>query len=69
MPELKQELTNRDLKKMFGVTKTSIYNWRKQGLEFYKLGGNGLSDPVRYRLEDVRRFAHENGKIILVEIF
>lgn len=69
MPELKQELTNRDLKRMFDVTKTTIYNWRKQGLKFYKLGGNGLSDPVRYHLNDVREFAHENGKIISIEIF
>ena len=80
MAELKQELTNRDLKIMLNVTRTTIYYWRKnkknkkgetvrEGLKHYKLSGNGLSDPVRYRLEDVLEFCKKNGKEVVNPIY
>lgn len=69
MADLKLELTTRDLCKMFGVSRQSIFNWRTKGLEYYKLGGNGLSDPTRYRLDAVKRFAIENNKPIANEIY
>lgn len=76
MAELKKELTTMDLCKMFDVSRQSIFNWRRRGedsskvlLEYYKLGGNGLSDPTRYNLETVRKFASDTGRIIVNEIF
>lgn len=56
MAEPKSELTTLDICKMYDVTRTTIYNWRKKGLPFYKLGGNGLSDPTRYALDKVHTF-------------
>lgn len=69
MAELKQELTTLDLCKMFSVSRQSIFNWRKKGLEYYKLGGNGLSDPTRYNLDAVKKFAEEQNKPISNEIY
>lgn len=69
MAELKRELTTLDLCKMFSVSRQSIFNWRKKGLEYYKLGGNGLSDPTRYSLEAVKKFAEEQNKPISNEIY
>lgn len=80
MAELKQVLTNRDMKSMFDITKTTIYNWRrdvtdeegnvtKKGLPFFKLAGNGLSDPVRYRLADVEQFCKDTGRAIINPVF
>lgn len=69
MTKLKKELTNRDLKRMFDVTKTTIYNWRKKGLQFYKVAGNGLNDPVRYNLADVEAFSQEHGKAIINPVY
>ncbi len=69
MAELKRELTTMDLCKMFDVSRQSIFNWRKKGLKYYKLGGNGLSDPTRYALDTVKKFAETEGKIIVNEIF
>ena len=80
MAEPKQELTTLDLCKMFGVSRTSIFNWRKdkknkdgkltrKGLPYYKLGGNGLSDPTRYSLTAVRQFAEETSRPIVLEIY
>lgn len=67
--ELKQELTTRDLKAMFGVSRSTIYNWRKKGLQFFKIKGNGLSDPVRYHLNDVEAFAKDTDKAIINPIY
>ena len=80
MAELKKELTNRDLKQMFDITKTTIYNWRRditdtngnmisKGLKFFKLAGNGLNDPVRYRLSDVEQFCKDTGKAIINPVY
>ena len=69
MAQPKQELTTMDLCKMFGVSRTSIFNWRKKGLAFYKLGGNGLSDPTRYALPAVKKFAEETGHSIVLDIY
>ncbi len=79
MPEPKTELTTLDLCKMFGVTRTTIYNWRKpkskdgkvvrEALPYYKLGGNGLSDPTRYALEAVTAFAKGIGRSPINQIF
>jgi len=57
---------------MFDVTRQSIFNWRKKEqacLPFYKLGGNGLSDPTRYSLDAVRKFAEASGKVIVNDIY
>lgn len=68
MPEPKTELTTLDICKMYDVTRTTVYNWRKgkktkegngPGLPFYKLGGNGLSDPTRYAADKVIEFVRE----------
>ena len=67
--ELKQELTTKDLARMFGVTRQSIFNWRKIGLEFYKIGGNGLADPTRYSLDPVLDFAKSKGKVVVNHIY
>jgi len=70
MPEPKVELTTLDICKMYGVTRTSVYNWRKKGLEYYKLGGNGLSDPTRYALDRVVSFVKETtGRDPINQIF
>lgn len=69
MAELKRELTTRDLEKMFDVSRQSIFNWRKCGLPYYKLGGNGLSDPTRYALDKVETFADDQGKVIVNKIY
>lgn len=77
MAELKQELTTMDLCRMFGVSRQSIFNWRKPDSEdtskvvlpYYKLGGNGLSDPTRYSLDATRKYANESGRIIVNDIF
>ena len=68
MASLKQELTTRDLMRMFNVSRQSIFNWRKTGLPYYKLGGNGLSDPTRYSLTAVVEFASKSSKVIVNEI-
>ena len=73
---MKQELTTRDLCKMFAVSRQSIFNWRRPDddnpskilLPYYKLNGNGLSDPTRYSLEAVRGFAELSGKVIVNQI-
>jgi len=59
MAEEKQELTVRDICKMYDVTRATVYNWRKKGLPFYKLDGNGLSDPTRHGLEEIVSFVRE----------
>ncbi len=69
MSELEQELTTEDLIIMFGVSKTTIYAWRKKGLKHYELSGNGLLNPVRYALQEVKKFAEENGKEIINDIY
>jgi len=69
MAEPKTELTTLDLCKMFGVTRTTIYNWRRKGLPYYKLGGNGLSDPTRYELDASVAFAKEIGREPINTIF
>lgn len=69
MAELKQELTNKDLKLMFNVSKMTIYNWRKKGLKYFMISGNGLNDPVRYKLQDVEEFAKETGREIVNPIY
>ena len=75
MATLKTELTTMDLTKMFDVSRQSIFNWRKNEegrptpLPYYKLGGNGLSDPTRYNLEAVKKWANESGRILVNEIF
>jgi len=69
MAEPKQELTTMDLCKMFGVTRTTIYNWRKKGMPYYKLGGNGLSDPTRYSLLSSVDFAKGIGRDPINTIF
>lgn len=68
--QLKQELTMKDLKLMFNRTKTTIYVWRKRhGLPFFRLSGNALSDPVRYRVEEVQKWAQEHGKDIINPVY
>lgn len=72
MAELKRELTTMDLCKMFDVSRQSIFNWRRKerdALPYYKLGGNGLSDPTRYALDSVKKFADANSKVIVNEIY
>jgi len=67
--ELKQELTTLDLCKMFNVSRQTIFNWRRKGLEYYKLGGNGLNDPTRYALDSVINFTKGIDKEASVQIF
>lgn len=69
MLEPKQELTTLDLCKMFGVTRTTIYDWRRKGLPYYKLGGNGLLDPVRYERQTAIDFAKGIGRSVVNEVF
>jgi hypothetical protein len=70
MAEPKAELTTLDICKMYDVTRTSVYNWRKKGLPYYKLGGNGLSDPTRYALDKVTAFVKElTGRDVVNPIY
>lgn len=70
MAEPKTELTTLDICKMYDVTRTSVYNWRKKGLPYYKLGGNGLSDPTRYSLEAVTAFVKNlTGRDVVNQIY
>jgi len=66
-----------DLCRIFDVSRQSIFNWRREDpenpnkavLPYYKLGGNGLSDPTRYSLDAVKKYTNETGRIIVNEIF
>lgn len=72
MAEEKKELTTRDMAKMFDVSRQSIFNWRRKKedpLKYYKLSGNGLHDPTRYRLKDAREFSVVHDKPIICQIF
>lgn len=50
-------LTVKDLQELFGVDRTTIYDWRKSGLPYYKLGGS-----VRFKEEEVLQWV-ENQKV------
>lgn len=72
MADEKTELTTRDMAKMFDVSRQTIFNWRNKEsdpLKYYKLSGNGLHDPTRYRLDDAREFSAANSKPIICQIF
>lgn len=50
-------LTVKDLQELFGVDRTTIYDWRKSGLPYYKLGGS-----VRFKEEEVLQWV-ESQKV------
>lgn len=41
-------MTIKDLQELFNVDRTTIYEWRRAGLPYYKLGGS-----VRFKEEEV----------------
>ena len=47
----KKLLTTNELAELMKVTTQSIYNWRKQGMPFYKIGKS-----VRFDLEEIREW-------------
>lgn len=69
MSEPKEELTTRDLCTMFDVSRQTILNWRNKGLQSYKLTGNGLSDPVRFKRQAVLEFAEKKNKTVVNKIY
>jgi excisionase family DNA binding protein len=42
------KLTSKDLEDLFGVDRTTIFNWRKKGMPHYQIGRN-----IRFKKEEV----------------
>lgn len=67
--EPKTELTCMDICKMFEVSRTTVFNWRKKGMASYTLPGNGLHDPVRWSREVVLEFTQSIGRTPINEVY
>ena len=59
-------LSSGDLSKIFGVTRVTLWQWRKGGLPYFRIGRAELDDLglIMYDPVEVEKWAHENKKFM-----